>query len=241
MAKYVIDMHNHILPGVDDGSQSMETTLKMIRIAAEEGITHMLATPHFKKGHHNASPATVRKLVADVQALADENDLNLTILGGNEVMYFSDMEEAFEAGQLNTMNGSNYLLIEFYPDDDYARIRRGVETVQSLGLHPILAHVERFLPLRKDPRLIEEIKGRGALIQVNASSIDGSQGFGTKQFCKKLLKQRLVDFVGTDAHHYESRAPRMKNCVEYLYAKYDEAYVDKILFKNAMKLFDIGE
>ena len=234
MAKYVIDMHNHILPGVDDGSQSMETTLKMIRIAAEEGITHMLATPHFKKGHHNASPA-------DVQALADENDLNLTILGGNEVMYFSDIEEAFEAGQLNTMNGSNYLLIEFYPDDDYARIRRGVETVQSLGLHPILAHVERFLPLRKDPYLIDELKGRGALIQVNASSIDGSQGFGTKQFCKKLLKLRLVDFVGTDAHHYESRAPRMKKCVEYLYAKYDEAYVDKILFKNAMKLFDIGE
>ncbi len=241
MAKYVIDMHNHILPGVDDGSQSMETTLKMIQIATEEGITHMLATPHFKKGHHNASPATVRKLVADVQALADENDLNLTILGGNEVMYFSDMEEVFEAGQLNTMNGSNYLLIEFYPDDDYARIRRGVETVQSLGLHPVLAHVERFLPLRKDPRLIEEIKGRGALIQVNASSIDGSQGFGTKQFCKKLLKQGLVDFVGTDAHHYESRAPRMMKCVEYLYNKYDEKYVDAILYKNAAEMFNIGE
>ena len=239
MTKYVVDMHNHILPGVDDGSQSMETTLKMIRIAASEGITHMIATPHFKKGHHNASPETVRKLVSDVQALADENGLNLKILGGNEVMYFSDMEETFEEKRLTTMNGSNYLLIEFYPDDDYARIRRGVEMTQSLGLHPILAHVERFLPPRKDPKLIEELKGRGALIQVNASSIDGSQGFGTKQFCKKLLKNELVDFVGTDAHHYESRAPRMKKCVEYLYGKYDEEYVDKILFKNAIKMFNI--
>ena len=234
-------MHNHILPGVDDGSQSMETTLEMIRIAANDGTTLMVATPHFKKGHHNSSPATIKRLVSEVQALADENELNLKILPGNEVMYFSDMEEAFEAGQLTTMNNSNYLLIEFYPDDDYARIRRGVEMTQSLGLHPILAHVERFLPLRKDPGLIEELKGRGAFIQVNASSISGEQGFGTKQFCKKLLKQRLVDFVGTDAHHYKSRAPYMKKCAEYLYSKYDEKYVDAILYKNAAEMFRIGE
>ena len=237
--KHIVDMHNHILPGIDDGSQSMETTLKMITIAAKDGITHMIATPHFKKGHHNASPETIRRLVGDVQALSDEHDLGLTILPGNEVMFFSDMEEAYEEGKLTTMNGSDYLLIEFYPDDDYARIMRGVETTQSLGLHPILAHVERFLPLRSDISKVEEIRRRGALIQVNASSIAGEQGFGTKQFCKKLLKNRLVDFVGTDAHHYESRAPQMKKCTDYLYAKYDEKYVDAILYKNAAQFFRI--
>ena len=68
----VIDIHCHILPGIDDGSQSMETTLKMITIAAKEGTTHMIATPHYKKGHHNATPDTIKRLVADVQDLADE-------------------------------------------------------------------------------------------------------------------------------------------------------------------------
>ena len=239
MNKYQVDMHNHILPGIDDGSQSMETTLKMITIAAKEGTTHMIATPHYKKGHHNATPDTIKRLVADVQDLADEHRLNLAILPGNEVMYFSDMEEVFDAGMLTTLNHSDYLLIEFYPDDDYARIRRGVEMTQSLGLHPVLAHVERFLPLRKDPRLIEELKGRGAMIQVNASSIVGEQGFGTKQFCKRLLKNKIVDFIGTDAHHYENRAPHMRKCADYLYGKYEEAYVDNILYRNALELFDI--
>ena len=239
MNKYLIDMHCHILPAVDDGSQSMETTKKMITIAAEEGITHMIATPHFKKAHHNASPETIQKLVSDVQSLADENGLPIKFFAGNEVMYFGDIEEAYDAGRLTPMNGSDYLMIEFYPDDDYARLRRGVETVQSLGFHPVLAHVERYLPLLKNPSLLEELKGRGAYVSVNASSVTGENGLKVKGFVKKILKSRLVDFVGTDAHHYESRAPRMKKCAEYLYRKYDERYVDKILFENAVKCFGI--
>ena len=239
MGKYLIDMHCHILPAVDDGSQSMETTKKMIEIAAGEGITHMIATPHFKKAHHNASPETVQKLVDEVQKMAEENGIDIRFFPGNEVMYFGDIEEAYEAGRLTPMNGSDYLMIEFYPDDDYARLRRGVETVQSLGFHPVLAHVERYLPLLSHPELVEELKGRGAYISVNASSAVGDGGLKVKSFVKRLLKKQLVDFIGTDAHHYESRAPRMKRCAEYLYKKYDERYVDKVLYGNAAKCFGI--
>lgn len=239
MRKPVIDMHCHILPAVDDGSQSMGTTKKMITIAAEEGITHMIATPHYKKGRNNASPETIQKLLADVQNMADENGLAIRFYAGNEVMYFGDIEEAYEEGRLTPMNGSNYLMIEFYPDDDYARIRRGVETVQSLGFHPVLAHVERYLPLLSHPDRVEELKGRGAFISVNASSVTGENGLKVKSFVKRLLKAQLVDFIGTDAHHYESRAPRMKKCVEYLYKKYDAKYADAVLFRNAMKCFGV--
>ena len=235
----IIDMHCHILPGVDDGSQSMRSTLKMLQVAAEEGITHMVATPHFKDGHHNVSPGTAAKLVREVQSLANENGLDITILQGNEIMYYSEMEEAYEAGKFTTMNGSKYLLIEFYPDDDYTRIRNAVDATQNLGLIPVLAHVERFMVLRKDAKKVEELKRSGALIQVNAASIAGEQGFGTKQFVKKLLKAEIVDFIGTDAHHYERRAPRMQKCAEYLYKKYDQEYADAVLYGNAMKYFGI--
>lgn len=238
--KYIVDTHCHILPGVDDGSQSMETTLKMIKIAAEEGVTHMIATPHFKKDRHNASPATIEKLVAEVQKLSDDNSLGLTILPGNEIMFFSDMEEAFDEGKLTTMNHSDYLMIEFYPDDDYSRIKRAVEMTQSLGLHPVIAHAERFAELRKDIRKIEELKNQGSLIQVNASSIVGEQGFGTKMFVKKLLKNELIDFVGTDAHHYEKRAPHMEKCANYLESKVSAEYASAILYKNAFECFGIS-
>ena len=235
----IIDVHCHILPGVDDGSQSMKTTLKMLQIAAEEGITHMIATPHYKQGHHNVSPGTAAKLAADVQALSDENGLGIKIMQGNEIMFYSDLEEDFEAGRFCTMNGSRYLLIEFYPDEDYLRIRNAVDTTQNMGLTPVLAHVERFLALRKDPKRVEELKRSGALIQVNASSVAGDLGFATKQFCKKLLKAEIVDLIGTDAHSTESRAPRMQKCVDYLYRKFDEDYVDALLYKNAAEYFGI--
>ncbi len=237
--KFQVDMHCHILPGIDDGSQSMKTTIKMLRIAAACGTTHMVATPHFKKSHHNASPATVHKLVDEVQRIADEKEIPIKIFPGNEIMFFSDIEEAYDEGRLLTMNGTQYLLVEFYPDDEYSRIRGAMETIQSLGLHPVLAHVERFLQLRKDIGRVEELKDMGVLIQTNASSVAGGQGFGTKQYVKKLLKNELIDLVGTDAHHYESRTPEMGACVDYLYKKYDEKYIDRILYKNAIEYFEL--
>ena len=237
----IIDMHCHILPGVDDGSQSMRTTRKMLEIAAEEGITHMIATPHYKQGHRCVSPRSARELVKEVQAMSDEAGFGIKIYQGNEIMFYSEVEEAFKEGRFTTMNGSDYLLIEFYPDDDYTRIRNAVDTTRNMGLIPVIAHVERFLTLRKDAEKVAELKESGALIQINAASVAGEQGLGTKQFVKKLLKDEIVDFIGTDAHHYERRAPRMKKCAEYLYRKFDEEYADAVLFGNAIKYFGIKE
>ena len=236
-AKFQVDMHCHILPGIDDGSQSMRSTVKMMKIAAASGTTHMIATPHFKERHHNASPETIHRLVSEVQEVAEEKNLGIKIYPGNEIMFFSDLEKAFDSGKIQTMNGTEYLLVEFYPDEEFSRIRQGVEIVQSLGLRPVLAHVERFMALRKDIIRVEDLKEMGTIIQTNASSVTGGQGFQTKQYIKKLLKDELIDLVGTDAHHYESRTPEMGKCVEYLYKKYDEDYIDSILYRNAMELF----
>ena len=239
--RYQIDMHCHILPGIDDGSQSMKSTIKMLKIAAECGTTHMVATPHFKKRHHNASPETIKHLIEETQEIATEKGINIKIYPGNEIMFFADLEEAFDSGRIQTLNDTEYLLVEFYPDDEYSRIRTGIETIQGLGLKPVLAHVERFLALRKDIGNVEELREMGTLIQTNASSITGGQGFATKQYVKKLLKNEYIDFIGTDAHHYESRTPEMGKCAEYLYKKYDNKYVKKILYRNAIEYFQLEQ
>ena len=237
--QYIVDMHCHFIPGVDDGSRDMETTLAMLKIASEEGITHVVATPHYKRDHHNASPETLKAHLLEVQQKIKDQNIPVNIYLGNEIMFFSDLEEYYEKNAFLTMNNSRYLLVEYYPDDDIVRIRQGVDTVLRLGLIPVLAHVERYLAFRKNIDAIEYIKKQGAKIQVNASSVVGEQGFGTKQFVKKLLKAKLVDFVGTDAHTAEARAPRYKKCSEYLYKKYDESYVDAILYKNAIEKFGL--
>ena len=238
-AKELVDIHCHIIPGVDDGSDGFESTMKMLKTAQDEGITRMIATPHFKKGHHNVSPEAADKLLEEIRTKAEKEGIALKFYLGNEVMYFSDVEEAFDEGKISRINGTDNLLIEFYPDDEYSRIRRGIETVQSMGFTPILAHVERYLELRKDISKIEHLKAVGAVITVNASSVTGDAGFLTKQFVKGLLRRKLVGMIGTDAHDNSNRAPRMKKCAEYLYSRYDEAYVDAILFKNAIELFEL--
>ncbi len=237
--KEIVDIHSHILPGVDDGSESMETSLEMLKIATSEGITRMIATPHYKNHHHSVGPEKAAALLSELSRKASEENIKIKLSLGNEVLYFSDIEEAFEEKKFSTMCDKDYLFIEFYPDEDFSRIRDGVETVMSMGLTPILAHVERYMVLRKDLKKIDHLKNMGALITVNADSILGDTGFSTKQFIKSLLKLRYVDMVGTDSHDTSDRAPKMDRCRKYLYSKYDEQYVDDILFANAIKLFEM--
>ena len=154
-------------------------------------------------------------------------------------MYFSDIEEAYDEKKFSTMCEKDFLFIEFYPDEDFSRIRDAAETVLSMGLTPILAHVERYMALRKDIKKIEHLKKMGTLITVNADSVIGNTGFSTKQYVKSLLKQRYVDMIGTDSHDTSDRAPKIERCRKYLYSKYDEQYVDDILFANAIKLFEM--
>ena len=95
-AEYIVDVHCHILPGIDDGSRSMEETLKMLRIAADEGITHVIATPHYKLEHNNATPGQVDELIDAVQAEASKNNIPIVIYQGNEVLFFNEFDEYLE-------------------------------------------------------------------------------------------------------------------------------------------------
>ena len=194
-AECIVDVHCHIMPGIDDGSRSMEETLKMLEIAQSEGITHMIATPHFKSGHHNASPEKVNGLIDDVQTAADVHGIDIELFQGNEILYHDELCEEVDEGKISRMNDTDYVLVEN----------------------------------------VREIKRMGVEIQVNASSIMGGIGKDVKKFLHKLLKEQIVDYIGTDAHRCEgSRTPQMAECADYLYKKYDEQYVDEILYLNAM-------
>ncbi len=235
----IIDMHCHILPGMDDGARSMEEALKMLSTAEKEGITHMIATPHYKAGRHNASTQTIQERMRQVKAAAVEKGIHVSLYAGNEVFFYSEMEEGLEEGRILTMNQSPFVLVEFSPGDRYVYIRNALEEVMGMGYSPVLAHAERYECMLAEPENIMELKSMGVRVQINASSVSGEIGRKVKLFTHLLLKRRLVDYIGTDAHGAEKRAPHIKKCKELLYKKYEAEYINALLHENAMRDFKL--
>lgn len=234
-----IDMHCHILPGIDDGSKDMEETMAMLRQATDEGITEFIVTPHYKHGRRNAGPKTIHRLIEEVQEEAKKRALPPIVLyPGQEVFYFADLAEKLEEEDPNilTMNDTECVLVEFMPGERYSTIRNAIDDIRGSGYIPILAHAERCECLVKDWKLIEDLRQLGCEIQINAPSITGALGGTVKKFTHKLLSEQLVDYIGTDAHDAKRRTPSIQKCMDRLYKKYDREYVDAILYENAKNL-----
>ncbi len=228
-----IDIHSHILPGLDDGSQSMEQTMEMLHIAEAEGITHIIATPHYKAGRFRADSEEINRLIEEVQKNAVLDGLKIRIYPGTEIYYRSELENRLDSGDIHTLNHTAHVLVEFSPFEDYAYIRNAAEEIFGIGYVPVIAHVERYQCLLKDIKKVQELKNMGCGIQVNASSITGDFGLTAKRFTGKLLNLELIDYIGTDAHDIGKRKPAMQKCAERLFKKCSEAYAKKLLYKNA--------
>lgn len=233
--KYV-DIHSHILWGVDDGAKNMEISMRMLRAAIGEGIEKVILTPHYKPGRCNAAPDKIRKLTMKLQEKAGESGLEIKLFTGNEIFYHRGMTELLEAGGVCTLADTDCVLTEFLPGEEYAGIRNGVYQLRAEGYQPVLAHVERYRNVCKDVRYVEELLDLGAYIQINAGSVMGNDGFATKQFCKRLLKRKLVHFIATDTHDTGRRAPCIKDCGKYLVSRYGKDYAERILYSNAEKI-----
>lgn len=231
-----IDMHCHILPGVDDGAQNLEETRQMLRIAFDEGIRLIIATPHHHPRRGHESPEVLHEQVRLVRAEAAKISDKFRVYLGTEIFFGQDVPQKLTRGEILTMNKRNAALVEFSPSDSYDYIRQGVQQVQMTGNEVIIAHAERYQCLLDDIGLIEELCDMGASIQVNAGSIIGDSGRKTKKFVKKLMDEDLVFGVGTDAHGVQTRAPRMKKAADYVKKKYGEEYMRRIFFDNAATL-----
>ena len=232
-----IDVHSHILPNLDDGAESIEQSIEMLRIATEEGITKIIATPHNMPGKGCHAREILQESLCLLREAAGKVGIHMELFLGTEYFYREEVQVLLEQEEAVTMADSQCVLLEFYPSEDVSYIRNAVRDVFSAGYRPVIAHVERYEQLMKKKEEIKTIKNMGALLQVNASSVIGDNGLFCKRNVKWLLKERLVDFVATDAHSAGHRAPRMEKCAVYLYKKYGTEYADELLFRNAERFF----
>lgn len=235
MSSY-IDIHSHILPQIDDGAKNIDMSIKMLRIAQQNGIRNIILTPHNKPMHHNASPEKIRSLTDGLQEAADRAGIEIRLYVGNEIYYRSNILEILDEKRASTLAESMYVLIEFGPMDDFDYIRNGIYQVLSGGYRPILAHVERYGSIASSVERVREIVNMGCYIQINAGSVTGQYGFGTKKFVRQILKQRLVHFVATDAHDDVKRKPCLSDSAKYIEKKLGEDYAEQILKENPEKV-----
>lgn len=227
-----LDIHSHILPGVDDGSRDMDMTIQMLGQAYGEGIRCMVATPHYYPGHKNADYISVQEKFEEVCKEAAERFPDLELFLGNEIYYKDEVIKLLEQKQIHTMNGTRYILVEFNVGMEYRKIEQAVKKLTMKGYYPILAHVERYASLYKKEELIEELIGIGAYIQINAETLLGGMFDGYKKYCMKLLANDQVHFLGSDCHNTDSRKAVMEQAVKILKKKIDPQIVERVLVEN---------
>ncbi|MBE5952577.1 MAG: capsular biosynthesis protein [Lachnospiraceae bacterium] len=228
----ICDIHCHLLFGVDDGAKTMEQAGNMLEIAYEEGIRNIIITPHYNSRIWPVDESEIKRKYNELVRFARDYYPNLNIFLGREIYYCSDAMDALRDEQPITMAGGQYVLMEFDISIRYEQLTQAIMEIIQFGYIPIIAHVERYECIMKDYSRAFQLKELGAYIQVNVSGVMGHYGKGEKKCVKMLLKNRLVEFVATDAHRDDKRTPHIKKCVEYITKKYGMDY--------ARRLFEIN-
>ncbi|WP_444684993.1 tyrosine-protein phosphatase [Alkalicoccus luteus] len=201
----MIDIHSHLLPGLDDGAQTEADTLELAKAAVAEGITHVIATPHHKNGVYENEALLIEGAVEQTNELLRHHEIPLTVLPGQEVRLYGELLEDWRAGKLLTLNRSDYMLVEF-PSNSIPRFATQLfYDMQLEGITPVIAHPERNKVLIEKPSLLYRYVQHGALSQLTAGSLAGKFGKKLQRFSLELLEHNVVHFVASDAHHVKTR------------------------------------
>lgn len=197
----MIDIHCHLLPGLDDGAQSMEQALGIARQLQAAGFQSIIATPHVFEGRDYLNPEKILKAVEELNEHLTLENLDLKIYPGAENYIFPDMAKWVIEGKLMTLgNQGQYLLVELPRLDIPHYTDQVFFELQVAGITPVLAHPERYKRLNEEPsRLIEWVR-RGILFQVNLRSLSGHYGPEAQEFARWMQEQELIHFIGSDAH-----------------------------------------
>src|SRR5208283_461818 len=200
----MIDIHCHPLPGVDDGAKSMEVSIEMCRAAAEDGTTHLVATPH-SNYTYAFNPERNRQLVAELQEKV--GDKPKLLLGCDFHLSYENIQGCVENSKNFTINQTSYLLVELPDQFIPEHLSRVYYDIHVAGLHPIITHPERNALLQRRPEVLHQWVSMGCLVQVTAQSYTGGFGSQARKYAEKLLDAGAVHFFASDAPDTKRRPP----------------------------------
>lgn len=221
----MIDIHSHILPGIDDGAKHIGDSMDMARQALKEGIHTIIATPHHKNSKYNNYKNDILLKVEDLNGELEKEGIPLKVLAGQEVRIFGEVIEGFDKGEILSLNETQYLFIELPSGHVPAYTEKLLFDLQLKGLVPIIVHPERNQEIIERPDVLLNLVKKGALTQVTASSLCGYFGKKIKNFSHQLIEANLTHFIASDAHNIDTRGFKMAEAMDMIDAKYGVDYV----------------
>lgn len=234
----MIDIHSHILPGIDDGAEDIYDTLEMARMAVESGVTAMVATPHCNiPGYFDNYFGTgyVEVYNKTIKALKKEN-ISLKLLPGMEVFGTYNLPDLIVDKKIMPLNQSRFILIEFAFDEDPEFATDLLKRVKAVGAKPVVAHVERYEFVQDNPQIIYHWRRLGYVIQVNKGSFLGSFGRVAQHTAFRLLRHNLISVVASDAHSPYRRTPYLRDAYEEVCEVYSKKKTDLLFRNNPMEI-----
>ena len=231
----MVDIHCHILPGIDDGPQSWELTAEMCRIAARDGVTHIVATPHC-----NHEFAYDRDRCTEMLGeLSDSAEGKLTFsLGCDFHFSYDNIQDALAHPRRYTIGESQYLLVEFSDFGIPPEVKQNLLSISSSGMVPIITHPERNRPLLNKPEMVLEFVEQGCLVQVTANSFTGYWGSRSQKMAEWLLKRQAIHVIASDAHDPARRPPVLSEARKVATELAGAEVADALLVQNPAAIVD---
>ena len=228
----MIDIHSHILPGIDDGAVDMEMSIEMAKIAVADGTRILACTPHFMPGVYDTSIGKLNCALAELNEKLSELQIPLRLVEGGDIHIAPDLESQLIDQNVPTLAKSRYFLFE--PPHHVAppNLIKYCQRILDSGYIPILTHPERFTWIENHYELVCELDEIGVPLQLTAKSVTGEFGRRPKYWSDRMLEEGRVDFIASDAHNITSRPPGLSKAYAYVEKLLNKEIADKMVLKN---------
>ena len=234
----MIDIHSHVLPGIDDGSRDMDMSLELLAMSADSGVEVLVTTPHcnIPDEFGNYASPELERLFQRLLDARDEAGIPLKLCRGAEIFATPDLPDLLREGRAWTLNSTRYFLTEFSFDEDPDFCREILGECADLGFRPVIAHPERYYFLQNDPRIAFEWCTSGYALQINKGSLLGRFGREAQMAAELLIGHGLAACVASDAHHPVQRSTHMGEIAELLAEEFGEDYARLLLEENPARI-----
>lgn len=234
----MIDIHTHILPGIDDGARDWDESRRMLEMAYSQGIRHIVATPHYsRRGLRPEIYELSARLSEEAQKIASDFKTGL----GQETYYHEGLVENLKQGQALTLAGTRYVLVEFDPQEAYHSLYQAVRKMTMARYIPVIAHVERYFCL-KEGKNLEELLQCGCRLQMNYSSLVGNGIWNREvQWCRRQVLEGRIHILGTDMHRMDYRKPDIQASLGWLEKHVGEHALNALVSSNADTILQKGK
>ena len=232
-----IDIHHPLIYGVDDGARNFEGTQRLVEAACADGIGYIITTPHITPGQVPFPLEDYYAHLRETQDWCAAQGYELQLYTGAEILYTPETPRLLREGQVPTLAGSRFALLEFSPTDSYSYIQEAVRRVGSAGFVPVVAHAERYDAIKKIDQLNDLKDNFGARIQINARTVIRKHSYFRGRWIRKIFDSGVVDYLATDAHDMPDRHACMMEAYHKLAQDYGEQAARALTGENAMEIF----